>query len=172
MFAELKRRGCIAVALHPGTVNTGLSGPFQVAFTLHSPDDAWPPHTPPPGARARDSHMQEERDRKWHFAHAISKPRVSVCARVPSSITQASVRAGFLSQTSARMRAHANRQTSSLRSSSQPRRRQGCCSTCLTLSKKPTRAPSSTIHARPFRGKDSTALDSLPRSWARRLGVL
>lgn len=26
---ELKRRGCIAVALHPGTVNTGLSGPFQ-----------------------------------------------------------------------------------------------------------------------------------------------
>lgn len=26
---ELKRRGCIACALHPGTVNTGLSGPFQ-----------------------------------------------------------------------------------------------------------------------------------------------
>jgi len=26
---ELKRRGCIAVALHPGTVNTGLSDPFQ-----------------------------------------------------------------------------------------------------------------------------------------------
>ena len=26
---ELKRRGCVAVALHPGTVNTGLSQPFQ-----------------------------------------------------------------------------------------------------------------------------------------------
>ena len=26
---ELKRRGCIACALHPGTVKTGLSGPFQ-----------------------------------------------------------------------------------------------------------------------------------------------
>lgn len=26
---EMKRRGCITVALHPGTVNTGLSGPFQ-----------------------------------------------------------------------------------------------------------------------------------------------
>lgn len=28
--SEFKRRGCIAVALHPGTVNTALSGPFQV----------------------------------------------------------------------------------------------------------------------------------------------